>query len=62
MPGTVSGAQHNETVRYYSYIPSLQFSESEMENKDINKCISINNDKSNDKKELCSIGEVSVEE
>lgn len=61
MPGTVSGVQH-EPVRYDSYIPSLQFSESEMENKDINKCVSINNDKCNDKKELCSIREVSVEE
>lgn len=63
MPGTAVGAQHNEQVKYETYIPSLQFSESEMENKDVNKCTTINNEKFNEKKkELCSLREVGMEE
>lgn len=54
MPGTALGAGHNEKIRYDFYSPRLQSSESEMENKDINKCIIIN-DKCNEEKELCCI-------
>lgn len=49
MPGTVIGAGHNEQVRYDSYIPSLQSSGSEIENEDVNKCLTVN-DECNEKK------------
>lgn len=43
-------------------ILSLQSSENEMQNKDVNKYITINNVKCNVVKELCSVREVNVEE
>lgn len=45
-----------------SYILSLQSSENGMQNKDVNKYITINDVKGNEVKELCSVREVSVEE
>lgn len=59
MPGTVIGVGHN--VRYDSYIPSLQSSGSEMENKDVNKCLTVN-DECSEEKELSYVKEVSVDE
>lgn len=50
MPGCVRGAGRNEQVRYDSYLPSLHLNGREMENKDGNKCVTVN-DKSGEEQE-----------
>lgn len=50
MPGSVRGAGRKEQVRYDSYLPSLQSNGKEMENKDGNKCVTVN-DKCDEEKE-----------
>lgn len=61
MPGTVLVLNTMNKLDD-SYILSLQSSENGMQNKDVNKYITINDVKGNEVKELCSVREVSVEE
>lgn len=60
MPGTVIGAAQNEQVRYVSYSPSLQSSRGEMENKDVNKCLTVS-DECDGEKEVGYVREVSLD-